>query len=390
MKTKSFLLFSTSVFAISLFLIVFHSQPPQSIQNIVTQTHQHIKDFQAWVPQEKLRDVEASHLVADEEYARLLGLDGRAEPWRNTTLPALVTYARGDAHALAVAFVRHAARLPYTVLVYNIGLKPYSLSVVSSYCNSSKCAVVDFDLSAFPSHVSDESIYAFRPLIIQHALSRVGGVIFSESAQRWAGSRAQLAALWARAAHAGLVAWPRRAAVTSLTHPRMFTYLRARADDFLFVQMLDVERLLVSPAAAAVMRPWIQCALTLDCIMPIGAQSVGCRFDKKPQYRYSGCHAQDASALSIVLGLRWGFDEARYVERAPLWRRQPEAAARAAFADLQRNTTDDERADQHVEQHTEHRTEQTEQRAEHRTEHRVEHRTELQAERLTQPPRPRP
>lgn len=49
MKTKSFLLFSTSVFAISFFLIVFHSQPPQSIQTIVTQTHQHIKDFQvAW------------------------------------------------------------------------------------------------------------------------------------------------------------------------------------------------------------------------------------------------------------------------------------------------------------------------------------------------------
>ncbi|KPJ00212.1 PREDICTED: uncharacterized protein LOC106128504 isoform X2 [Papilio xuthus] len=386
MKTKSFLLFSTSVFAISLFLIVFHSQPPQSIQNIVTQTHQHIKDFQ-----EKLRDVEASHLVAGEEYARLLGLDGRAEPWRNTTLPALVTYARGDAHALAVAFVRHAARLPYTVLLYNIGLKPYSLSVVSSYCNSSKCAVVDFDLSAFPSHVSDESIYAFRPLIIQHALSRVGGVIFSESAQRWVGSRAQLASLWARAAHAGLVAWPRRAAVTSLTHPRMFTYLRAHADDFLFVQMMDAERLLVAPAAADVMRPWIQCALTLDCIMPIGAQSVGCRFDKKPQYRYSGCHAQDASALSIVLGLRWGFDEARYVERAPLWRRQSEAAARAAFADLQRNTTDDERAEQHVEQRAEHRTEhRIEHRTEQHTEHRVEQRTEVHPQQLTEPPRPRP
>ncbi|XP_068629702.1 uncharacterized protein [Battus philenor] len=342
MKTKSFLLFSTSVFAISLFLIVFHSQPPQSIQNIVTQTHQHIKDFQAWVPQEKLRDVEANHLVPEARYERLLGLDGRAEPWRNSTLPVLVTYARGDEHARAVGFVRHAARLPYTVLLYNLGLRPYSLAVVSNYCNSSKCAIVDFDLNAFPSHVSDESIYAFRPLIIQHALSRTGGVVFCEGSQRWAGTRAQLAALWARAARSGVLAWPRRAAVTSLTHPRMFAYLRARADDFLFVQMLDAERLLVAPAAADVMRPWIRCALTLDCIMPIGAQSVGCKFDKKPQYRYSGCHAQDASALSIVLGLRWGFDESRYVERAPLWRRQPDAAARAALAALQRNATDDE------------------------------------------------
>ncbi|XP_072943569.1 uncharacterized protein [Epargyreus clarus] len=339
MKTKSFLLFSTSVFAISIFLIVFHSQPPQSIQNIVTQTHQHIKDFQ-----EQLRDVEERHLVQEERYLRLVGLAGGGAA-RNASAPALVTHARGDDHALAVSFVRAAARLPYSVLVYNLGLKPYSLAVVANYCNSSKCTIVDFDLDAFPSHVSDESIYAFRPLIIQHALSRVGGVIFCEPTQRWAGTAAELAALWARAAAAGrgvgVLAWPRHAAVTSLTHPRMFHYFHANIDDFLFVQMLDVSRLLVAarPGLADVMRPWIQCALTLDCIMPIGAQSGGCRFDKKPQYRYSGCHGQDASALSIVLGLRAGFEEGAYTAAAGRWRREPPTAARALLAALLRNAT---------------------------------------------------
>ncbi|CAH0604476.1 unnamed protein product [Chrysodeixis includens] len=352
MKTKSFLLFSTSVFAISIFLIVFHSQPPQSIQSIVTQTHQHIKDFQASLSlQENLRDVEENHLVQEEQYERLLGLDGRQEPWHNTSLPALVTYARNDAHAQAVSFVRAAAKLPYTVLLYNLGLKPYSLAVVSNYCNSSKCAIIELDLGAFPSHVSDESIHAVRPLIIQHALSRVGGVVFCEASQRWAGSAGELAALWARAAAgAGVLAWPRRAAVTSLTHPRMFHYFHANIDDFLFVQMLDLTRLVVvnKPAVTDIMRPWIQCALTLECIMPLGAQSVGCRFDKKPQYRYSGCHGQDASALSIVLGLRSGFEEAAYAVRAarPRWRSVGEAAARAELAALLRNTTDaDERTE---------------------------------------------
>ncbi|XP_028158298.1 uncharacterized protein LOC114351328, partial [Ostrinia furnacalis] len=275
MKTKSFLLFSTSVFAISIFLIVFHSQPPQSIQSIVTQTHQHIKDFQVSVsPQESLRDVEGSHLVQEERYLRAAGLRARAPA---AAAPALVTYARQD-HALAVSFVRHAAALPYPVLVYNLGLKPYSLAVLSSFCNSSKCSVVDFDLAAFPSHVSDESIHAFRPLIIQHALSRTGGVVFSDSGLEWAGDAAALAALWARAAGGagagaggGLLAWPRRAAVTSLTHPRMFRYLRARPDDFLFVQMVEAERLVLAarPPVPDVMRLWVQCALTLDCIMPI-------------------------------------------------------------------------------------------------------------------------
>lgn len=43
-----------------------------------------------------------------------------------------------------------------------------------------------------------------------------------------------------------------------------------------------------------------------------GAQSIGCRYDKKPLYRYSGCHAYDASAFNIVLGLTWNFDETKY------------------------------------------------------------------------------
>lgn len=44
----------------------------------------------------------------------------------------------------------------------------------------------------------------------------------------------------------------------------------------------------------------------------LGAQSSGCKFNKKPQYRYSGCHSYDVSAFNIVLGLTWNFDEHKY------------------------------------------------------------------------------
>lgn len=83
------------------------------------------------LPQENLRDAEENHLVQEERYERVLGLDGRAEQWHNTSVPVVVTYAHEDALAQAVGFVRATARLPYTVLLYNIGLKPYSLAVVS-------------------------------------------------------------------------------------------------------------------------------------------------------------------------------------------------------------------------------------------------------------------
>lgn len=56
-------------------------------------------------------------------------------------------------------------------------------------------------------------------------------------------------------------------------------------------------------------------AFKLTCILSIGAQSAGCRFNKKPQYRYSGCHAYDTSALNIVLGLHFNFDDTYYVHK---------------------------------------------------------------------------
>ena len=34
-----------------------------------------------------------------------------------------------------------------------------------------------------------------------------------------------------------------------------------------------------------VMVPWVKCALINDCIEPVGAQSSGCRMDKKPPFR---------------------------------------------------------------------------------------------------------
>lgn len=89
-------------------------------------------DVQASVSvQESLRDVQESHLAQEARYAALLGLDPAPPRWHNTTVPVLVTYALGDAHAQAVGFVRDAARLPYTVLLYDLGLKPASLQIVS-------------------------------------------------------------------------------------------------------------------------------------------------------------------------------------------------------------------------------------------------------------------
>lgn len=108
---------------------------------------------------------------------------------------------------------------------------------------------------------------------------------------------------------------PLRNAVSSLTHKKMFDYFHTVAENFLFLQMVASDTLIIintKEIHQKILLPWVQCALTQDCIIPIGAQSGGCRFDKKPQYRYSGCHSYDTSALNIVLGLKSKSDSSRY------------------------------------------------------------------------------
>ncbi|XP_073971029.1 uncharacterized protein isoform X2 [Rhodnius prolixus] len=260
---------------------------------------------------------------ADERYLTLVGLSGdhpRLYPddvWTNSSLPVVVSYVRTGDLGQAVGLARNIAHfLPnHTLLIYNFGLPEQQLQTLANYCNNSRCVLVKFELSVFPPHVSDENLHAFRPLIIQDAVSRTGAVFYLENDQRLTTS--EIGTLIHRASSNGVVTW--RVAsrpVTALTHPRMFKYLQSPAAEyFYFTPMVDLSRLLMyntQQVRQSVLLPWVKCALNHDCIQPIGAQSGGCRFDKKPNYRYSGCHGHDASALSVLLGLFYNFDSDIY------------------------------------------------------------------------------
>ena len=51
----------------------------------------------------------------------------------------------------------------------------------------------------------------------------------------------------------------------------------------------------------------------LICFAFTFVAATGCRFDKKPAFRYSGCHAYELSALNVVLGRMFNFDESKYI-----------------------------------------------------------------------------
>ncbi|KAF2903100.1 hypothetical protein ILUMI_03088 [Ignelater luminosus] len=173
MRTKNFLIFLCSIVTVSLLLIIFGQQKPSTIQNIVTSTHQQLRNFK-----DTLRDAETKTLVADEKYLKQLGFVDKPrlypnDVWRNTSLPVIVTYVMEGQESQAVGFINNFGRvLPNnTVLIYNLGLGNYGLRTLLNYCNSSRCQVVSFSLNEFPSHVEDDALHAYRPLIIQESVA---------------------------------------------------------------------------------------------------------------------------------------------------------------------------------------------------------------------------
>lgn len=354
MRTKSYILGFTCIVITSVLLILFGDQRP-AVQSILTETHKQLKNnIQTF--KDNLKEAEEKRWTADEKYLFALGFNSspRLYPhsvWTNTSLPVIVSYLfDGDAE-LGVGLVRNIAHyLPnHTLLLYNLGLGRYDLQLILTYCNTSRCSVIDFYLTDFPSHISDHKIHAYRPIIIQDALNHAGAVFFIENNLRLTTGHIQplieKAVGSADQEGSGIVCWATRQAVTSLTHPSMFRYFHTTDDGFMFLPMVEASRLMVYNTPDVhrdVMLPWIQCSLTHDCILPIGAQSGGCRFDKKPQYRYSGCHSHDSSALNIVLGLKFQFDDTRYSAPAPdTWFYTVTAGAAAEeLARLQDNVTD--------------------------------------------------
>ncbi|XP_017078914.1 uncharacterized protein LOC108113006 [Drosophila eugracilis] len=239
----------------------------------------------------------------------------------------IITYVLEGQVASAILLAQNiAAKLPSEyLLIYDLGVSEEQLRDLGSYCNNSRCSVITYDLSEFPSFVADQRTHAYRPIVIKDGLMRARSVLFLENYMRVRGGSAQLHYLQSSVMNpgvktagvksAGVLGWNTPTAVSSLTHPKMFDYFESKAEEFNFLRMIDLDAVFFSGSPLVtekIMLPWLKCCLTLECIDPIGAQSNGCKFNKKPLYRYSGCHGYDASAFNIVLGLTSQMDDTEY------------------------------------------------------------------------------
>ncbi|BES96662.1 Protein of unknown function (DUF1647) [Nesidiocoris tenuis] len=321
MRLKSCMICFIGTVALTLVFLIFGDEQA-GLQNFVSDTHRHIRDnFK--IIKDKFEAGVTEDLNADDKYLLLVGLapdsPKRSYPedvWLNSSLPVVVSYASRSTLNQAIGLTRNVGHFlhNHSLLMYHFDLSADQLLMLATFCNSSRCIPIKFEPSLFPPHVANEEIHAFRPLIIQDAVRKCGSVLFMENDQRL--TTGGINNLVNVASQRGILTWRAPVSVMAMTHPRMLRYLATTSEEsLLFTPMVDSSRLIVYNTAAVsrnILLPWVKCTLKHDCIQPLGAQSVGCRFDKKPVYRYSGCHGHDTSALSVLLGFAFKFDTDSY------------------------------------------------------------------------------
>lgn len=145
-----------------------------------------------------------------------------------------------------------------------------------------KCWLIKFDAgtTGFPAYVIDDvQIHAFRPLIVRDALHRwAQTVLFLQNSVRLRpGVANELAELRhsVEASLSGVKGWCTEPtlAVSARTHQKMYEYFHTDDDNFKFLKMISLDAMFFVDRPVVnqrILLPWIKCALTPECIHPIG------------------------------------------------------------------------------------------------------------------------
>lgn len=211
---------------------------------------------------------------------------------------SIVTYVQsGETSSVILLLQNIATKLPNeNIIVYDLGLNSYEYKTLIPYCNftSVKCTIVTYDLSVFPSHVQDKRmLHAYRPIVIKDALLRSKTILFLENTMRLNGTSRDIYDLLQKLdsktkddsskpdadvdseslSFKGVLGWSEPTAVSTRSHPKMFEYFQTKAEEFIFLRMIDLDAIFFSDTKIIndqILLPWIKCALTLECLDPIG------------------------------------------------------------------------------------------------------------------------
>lgn len=237
---------------------------------------------------------------------------GTASPKELSGLPAIVTTVSSADFFDVQGLIKqiHEEIQPafkdLKFLIYDIGLYSRELELIRTHC---KCEVRTFRASSFPDHVADITNFAYRPIIIQQMIEEFGSVLWlSPSARlsrasdlnqlKYRGERDFF--VWQPVEYIGLVAY---------TNPKTFEYLKEPRCCYTDSGLIDMTALVfyrTNSTWTDIMKPWLKCALNVECIAPPRSRYDGCFHMRKP--KTTGCHRYDVSALTIIMERMYQFN----------------------------------------------------------------------------------
>lgn len=322
MKTKNF-------YAVILFLLAAVTtlwilvDPSPSLHTIVSETHKQISNIKN-IPS-NIRHTKKKLLEVDHKYLDLLGFPtSTVKPVVNKsksavlkTDPVVVVPVFSSAFEAARRFLASVRRhLPEKFVVfYDLGLGLKDSLMLKKTCNSTKynCEVKLFTYNKYPSHVHSQALGSYVPICIQESLKEYGAVIWSIPQEYFLTK--EISSVVSVAKEAGIAAWTIKDTTSSNTYPKMFTYFDENPENYYFHRAIKTSHLIVYNTdfvQSNIMLPWIKCALVEECISPTGSQNSGYCYQPKPRYLYTGCHHYEQSALNVILGKAFSYDNTEY------------------------------------------------------------------------------
>ncbi|XP_045163077.1 uncharacterized protein LOC123527578 [Mercenaria mercenaria] len=322
MKTKNF-------YAVILFLLAAMTtlwiliDPSPSLHTIVSETHKQISNIKN-IPS-NIRHTKKKMLEVDHKYLDILGFPtSTVKPVLNKsksavlkTDPVIVVPVFSSAFEQTKIFLASVKKhLPEKFIVfYDLGLGGKDSLTLKKTCNSTKynCEVKSFSYNKYPSHVHSQGLGSYVPICIQESLKEYGAVIWSNPHEYFLTK--EISTVISIAKEAGIAAWTIKDTTSSITYPKMFTYFEEKPEHYYFHRAIKTSHLIVYNTdfvQSNIMLPWIKCALVEECISPTGSQNSGYCYQPKPRYLYTGCHHYEQSALNVILGKAFSYDNNDY------------------------------------------------------------------------------
>ncbi|XP_067664343.1 uncharacterized protein [Haliotis asinina] len=185
----------------------------------------------------------------------------------------------------------------YTFVYYDLGLLPWQRKQLEKHC---RCEVRRFPQKYMPSRLQDLSCFTWKPIIIQANLPKTEILVWVDSCVRFWNKTAPY--LLNDVERRGIITFGSNYSVGQHTMRETVAYMKEDACSLAPVSEDQGGFLLFHNELwirEAVVKPWVACAMSPNCMCPRHARHMN-RCNVKVRM-YNKCHRYDQSAINIIL-----------------------------------------------------------------------------------------